>query len=274
MRPQFDIVFNLFMILFPALFSLFIRVRSDGADEDLKRLARVRDLRRQVYIATAATAAAFGILYGNFSPEIASFMWLSFFPLWQITLPLLQAKDAGWRPWQPAPMTIGTSVKRKIEPRLGWRWAISWTLCLAVFAATVLGLLQTEGSPPWWLGALPLFGALELAGARWALGRALLEPEPIGPYERLELEQAWAKLRRLKTRAWYWGATGAMLAFSLPALLIAWCGEGGLTAAIVLGAGGGTMLGVLGAITGIKADLHRAEIHRRYQALARRPSRP
>jgi hypothetical protein len=83
-----------------------------------------------------------------------------------------------------------------------------------------------------------------------------------------ELAGGYESLRRLKIWGWFIVSTMAMLAMSLPPVLLAWDPEGWLTAAIWVGAGGGAFVGLLGGVFGGTADVRRTRLNRLYQDLA------
>ena len=76
------------------------------------------------------------------------------------------------------------------------------------------------------------------------------------------MRDARAGFRNLKLYGWFALATASMLIFTLPALVLVWLGNQALVAAIVIGAGGGTLIGVGGGVFGTIASLRRAEINR------------
>lgn len=273
MMPIFDLFFPIAMILFPSVFALFVRTRpADG--EDVARSAKAARLRRRLFGWTAAALAIYGALrwIGAASgavDEAAAFMWLAFFPLWfKGAMPLLQTKDIGWAPRpMAATMRAAALVRRDLVPsRLRALLVAAWILWSALTLTTV-AILQRSEAPQWWLLFFTLMGAAQLLlGGRFARSSAL-EPEPLDSAGSRDLQAAYAGLRRLKQ----WGGSGGMaigmLLFTLAPLLIAWDQERNLTIAIWIGAGGGSLLGLGGAVVGVMADLQRTRINRLYRQL-------
>jgi hypothetical protein len=273
MMPIFDFIFPMAMILFPAVFALFIRVRPADGDA-VAQLATAARLRRRLFGWTAAALAAYGALrwVGTASgavDEAADFMWLAFFPLWfKGAMPLLQVKDIGWAPRPMAATTRGATLVRRdlVPPRLRALLVAAWVLWSALVLTTVAILLRSE-APQWWLLSFALMGAAQLLLGGWFARSSALEPEPLDSTGSRDLQAAYANLRRLKQ----WGGCGGMvigmLLFTVAQLLIAWDQERILTIAIWIGAGGGGLLGLGGAVVGIMADLQRTRINRLYRQL-------
>lgn len=273
--PIFDIAFPIAMILFPAVFSLFIRTRPASGEAAAARETALARLRRRLFAWTAAALALYGVLLWIGSAgaidEVAYFMWLAFFPLWfKGAMPLLQAKDVGWQP-RPAGRTMRSAalVRRDaMSPMLRLAQVAAWAAWAALALATV-ALLLRSATPQWWLLSFTLMGAVELVlGARFAQVSSL-EPEPLDPAGSRDLQAAYAGLRRLKQWSWCGGTALGMLLFTVVALLLAWNQADNLIMAIWIGAGGGSLLGMAGAVVGVMADLHRARISRRYCELTR-----
>ena len=117
----FDTFFTLFMILFPAVFASFIRVRP-GTDE---QRGRRRKLTLRLWLATAVTALAY-LLLARWQPTVTYVMWCAFFPLWfWLAMPLLRAHD-------PQASCGGRLARRQTSPRtaivpkdIAKKWAIS-----------------------------------------------------------------------------------------------------------------------------------------------------
>jgi hypothetical protein len=87
-----------------------------------------------------------------------------------------------------------------------------------------------------------------------------------------ELSRAYADFRRGKMWAWYAMSVVVMIVMTLPALMIASKGAELREAAIWVGAGGGSLAGVLGGAVGVWADLRRAKLNRLFQQISGNPS--
>ncbi len=256
----FDHVFTLFMILFPALFTLFIRRR----DADTEMQARNRRLTGILWLATAATVLLY-LLLARWYPAVSFFMWMAFFPLWfLLAMPMIQTRDPGWRPLQRDNQRSASLVRRDVLPiplRIGWIMiTVLWSLLLCV---AILGLVLEVSRPVmWWLLVFNLAAGFELWILHWGMHRSLIEPEAASPGESASLRDEREAFHRFKLYGWFWLATLAMLIFSLPPLLLIWYGNQALTGAIAIGAGGGMLAGIGGGVFGTIASIRRARINR------------
>ena len=261
----FDLVFTLMMVMFPAVFTLFVRKRTTPAGQDDTPGTGLAALTQRLWLWTAVAVISYLVLYGWRAREVAYYMWFAFFPLWFIlAMPVLRAKNPGWGPTSRSPVRSARLERRDVLPkqlRFGWfALAALWVLLLAV---AVLGLVLTASEPPhWWLLGFSLMAGGELWLMHWATRRSLIEPEPVPQNETTEIREARASLRNLKMVGWLAAAAVTMLIFAIPPALLIWMGNDALTVAIVIGAGGGVAAGIGGAVFGVLADLRRAKINR------------
>lgn len=260
------------MILFPAVFSLFVRGKAASGEDGAERAATARRLQKRLFAWTAAALALFSLLrwVGPIGgTAVADLMWIAFFPLWfQGAMPLLQARDVSWQARPSAGPTRSASLVRRdaASPALRRARFAAW-VAWSVLALATIAILARSAAPQWWLLSFTAVGACELVAGIFFARLASIEPEPLGPAGSHELEAAYASLRRLKQWGWYWGTAIGMLLFAVPALLVAWSEADNLTTAIWIGAGGGGLLGTAGGIIGVVTDLKRARINRRYREL-------
>lgn len=267
----FRFVFPLVMILSPVIASLFIRVHPDPGQDPAARRARISKLRGRLWLGTAAAVAAFLALYYGVSAEVSYYMWMASFPLWFLgAMPLLQAKDRGWRPVrQEGPIRTARLQRRDVEPpslrkarRYAWAvWAVLFGATIAAFAVRRPGWLYA------WTLTLPLWGGGWIASGAYFSRTTLREPEPMDASGSPELVERYADFRRYKLWWWFVLSVLAMLCFCLPALLLALGPNRFLYPAIWIGAGGGALVGIAGAAFGMRADFSRARINRLYQDL-------
>ncbi len=260
-----DFVFPLVMILFPAGFALFVSTKpaSDGDTDDRRR--RIVGLTRRLWIWTGVAIAAYLAFHFGLALRRAPFMWLAFFPLWfALAMPLLRAKDPGWGPLPRSPVRAARLVRRDVLPASITRiWIIVAAIWVMLTVGTIVGLaLPSPGARSWWVIFFSLAAGIELWLLRWAMHRSLIEAEPVPPSDTAEIRKAREDLRNLKLYGWTAAAAGMMLIFSIPPLLLVWLGDQALTAAIVVGAGGGAVGGIGGGVFGVLADLRRARINR------------
>lgn len=256
----FDYLFTLCMILFPAVFTLFVR-QKDGASETQ---AKRRKMTLVLWFSTVAAVIVY-LLLARLNPALAYFMWFMFFPLWfLLAMPLLQARDPGWRPLAQDNVRSASLVRRDRLPsrlRVGWiAITVLWGLLLCV---SVAGLALAVSQPAqWWLLFFNLAAGGELWLLYWAMKRSMIEPEPAMPRESDALHAERENFHRFKLYGWFVLASLMMLIFSLPPLLLIWYGNTALTWAIVVGAGGGTLIGIGGGVFGTIASIKRAKINR------------
>jgi len=108
----FNFFFTLFMILFPAVFTLFLRPKSKASDQQ-PGSAKLAGL---LWLSTGFTVVAYILLY-YWQPAIGYFMWFSFFPLWfLLAMPLMQTRDPGWRPLARNALRAASLVRRDLLP--------------------------------------------------------------------------------------------------------------------------------------------------------------
>ena len=256
----FDFVFPLFMILFPAIFTLFVGAKSKDPEQHAKSIK----LARLLWFSTGFTVIAY-ILLARWYPVIAYFMWLMFFPLWfMLAMPLLRARDPGWRPLARDTLRSASLVRRDVlPPALRVAWIVALVLWGLLLCTSVMGIvLAVSELARWWLLFFHVAAGAELWLLHWAMRRSLIEPEPTSPHETELIRAERDSFHRLKLNAWFILAAVAMLIFSLPPLLLIWYGNGALMWAIAIGAGGGTLAGIGGGIFGTIASVKRAKINR------------
>ena len=268
----FDFFFPLSMILFPVIFSLFVRSHPNPRDPDPQATtARIARLRRRLWLGTAAAVVLFIVVHSVAPPRWAYFLWILAFPLWFLgTMPLLQAKDRGWRPVERPPARAATLERRDVTtPGL----AVARLLAMIIWLVLLLAALWpfAGGTADWtsaWFLMFSAFGAGWLLMGRYATRLSTLEPEPLDAAGSAELARGYESLRRFKVWGWFAVSTMAMLAISVPPVLLARDPEGWLYAAIWVGGGGGAFVGLLGGVFGIMTDIRRTRLNRLYQDLA------
>lgn len=272
----FNIFFPLGMILFPAIFSVFIRTRSAPREDASEHTARIQVLRKRLWLWTAGAVIFFLALYSYGPAELSRFAWILFFPLWfQGAMPLLQAKDHGWRPALAEKTARSASlVRRDMQaPIPTWAWLLAgatWLLSLVLIIELLV--TQPHGRLVAWTIVFPFMGGAWLLWGRYWTAKSALEPEPMDAGDSPELSEAYADFRRAKMWAWYVMSVMVMVVMTLPAVMVALRGTELLKAAIWVGAGGGSLAGVLGGVVGVWADLRRAKLTRLYQRISENPS--
>ncbi len=266
MMDHFDTIFVLLMILFPAVFTLFIRDKDTGQGPRIEDTSsNLAAKQRRLWIWTTVAALGYLVLRFRGVQTPASMLWLVSFPLWFVlALPVVQAKDPGWRGVPRTPVRAATPTRRDVLPaRLQRAWLLVALMWLVLLVAAVAGVfLDAPGAQMWWVLAFPVVSGAQLALFYWAQGRSLTEPEPSAAHETVEIRSAREDLRNLKLYAWTGVAAVCVLIFSLPTLILIWFGQPAMTVAIALGAGGGALAGVGGGVFGTIADLRRAKLNR------------
>lgn len=256
----FDTLFTLFMILFPAVFTLFIKVKTTRHEQPELR----RKLTIALWVATGLTAAVY-LLLAQWQPAVAFFMWFAFFPLWfLLAMPLLRIRDPGWGPVTRGAQRSASLIRRDVvPPELRFGWIAITALWGLLLCASIMGLVLEVSRPAhWWLLGFNLAAGFELWLLHWAMGRSLIEPEPVAADETDMISEERERFRRFKLLGWLILATLMMLIFSLPSLLLIWYGNEALVWAIVIGAGGGSLVGIGGGVFGTIASIKRARINR------------
>ena len=272
----FDCLFPLGMILSPAIFSVFIRIQPAPGEDAQEQTARIQILRKRLWFWTAGAVILFLALYSYGPAELSRLAWIMFFPLWfRGAIPLLQAKDHGWRPALAGKTSRSASlVRRDIQAHIPtWAWLLAgavWLLALVVIIE--LFVTQPHGVQLAWMVVFPLVGGAWLFWGRYWAARSALEPEPMDAGDSPELTRAYAGFRRAKMWAWYAMSVMVMIVMTLPAVMVASKGAELREAAMWVGAGGGCLAGVLGGVVGTWADLRRAKLSRLYQQISGNPS--
>jgi hypothetical protein len=265
----FDFFFPLSMILFPVIISMFVRAHPDPRDPDPDATAaRVAQLRRRLWLGTAAAVVVFLAAYSLAPPRAAFFLWVLAFPLWFMgAMPLLQAKDRGWRVTERPPARAATLERRDVTPpRMAGARIIAWAVWLILLVLALGPFLA--GATDWrfaWFLLSSAFGGGWLLMGSFGARLSSLEPEPMDAGGSAELAQGYESLRRFKVWGWFILSIMAMLAFCLPPVLLAQDPEAWRSAAIWVGAGGGALVGLLGGVFGIMADVRRTRLNRLYQ---------
>ncbi len=266
MMDHFNTVFVLLMILFPAVFTLFIGRKETGQGPQIEETnANLAARQRRLWLWTTTAVVVYAGLRFNGVQTASYMLWIVCFPLWFfLALPVVQAKDPGWRGAQQTQVRTATLTRRDELPAgLQRAWLLLALLWSVLLIAAVAGiLLDAPGAELWWLLIFPLVSGGQMALFYWAQGRSLIEPEPSTERETSELRLAREGLRNLKLYAWLGLAAVCVVLFSLPALTLIWFGQPAMTVAIVIGAGGGALGGIGGGVFGTMVDLRRAKLNR------------
>jgi len=270
----FTLIFVPAMILIPIIVAACVRTRPEtGGDSQLARSRMVR-----LAVATVVAFALFGVGAVYFESG-AVHMWPLFFPLFfGFAMPVIAAKNpttvnvhAGY----PQSVRAATLVNRVHTSPLGaGHWAVVWTIAIASLLLTISGLTRNAliapgdvgASMPSWehigvsLGTLAVWLTL-LVFLPWCVRTVLGEPEPMDTAGSPELARAYERHRNFKVWGFYW-IFGITLSLHIGATSVAAAWYGPNQSLGILGAAGGILAGVAGAIFGMVAGVQRMRITR------------
>jgi hypothetical protein len=205
---------------------------------------------------------------------LSTMAWLPFFPLWFLgAMPIAKLlfaqgqQDFGVTTEKRTASLINRQSKNPLQ---WWHWGLSISLCVALLVATFLigqSVDQTRWTPQqqfiWFWGMLGYSGLLGLTYIvlRFAIRASLSEPEPLDAHGSLELQHLYDESRSSRILGLFW-LVGFLqpVFFGACLLLSTWFHSHNLTA--ILGASGGTLLGIAGSWMGVTATLQRLKIAR------------
>jgi len=275
----FNVVFTLSMLLTPAVFLLFYRVRP-GAEVDL---ARIRSGKRLLWGATLASVALYGALLAlgsagwmDWWSELPTWMtlgasldrlaWTMFFPLWFVlAMPLLVlCRPEAASPFpQNGPRVAALVSRSQASPIRRSHWVALWILWLSGVVAVVVGAtvaVPTPVSPAPAILTIVL-AVLPLALAPLCSRMILREPEPLDASGSTVLVDAYAAHRSARAWGMYWLAAVMTALFSAFAVAMVWSPMSGATLGVVGGIGG-SLVGIAGAAFGVTMGNQRMKIRR------------
>lgn len=262
----FDTVFWLLVILFPAMFTLFIRRKTSPQGPQIGETGTTLAAKQgRLWFWTAVAVLVFLALGFSGATLPAYLSLLVFFPFWfLLALPVIRDKDPGWRGVPRSEVRMATLTRRDAIPAgLQRAWLVLTLIWIAALVVAVAGIVVgAPGAELWWLLCFPLLAGAELALFYWVGKRSMMEPEPTVENETAEIQSARNSLRNVKQYGWLGAAAVCVLVFTAPALILIWIGESALMAAIIVGAGGGGLAGIGGGVFGTIADLRRAKLNR------------
>lgn len=259
-------LFPAFMLLWPAVFTLFVRPRRSASE------ARARTAR--LWWATGAFLvlhAGVEALLETQLPERHSLRvgWVPFISvcgsmlLWfSFAMPALQARQPGWNDAQraagtggrdprPAVRSASLQPRHVIHPIPRRAWAVGWSLCGLCTAAMIWSF--TRGVTPWVAFGLSFWVFSGYFGGRLTV----MEPEPLDPRGSPELQRAYARLRSFKAWGLYWFGLSGTTVFTAVAVILAVRPDvGGWVGAIL-----GCAIGVAGGVFGTVGSIRRAGVN-------------
>lgn len=193
-------------------------------------------------------------------PFIEGLFWI---PLWfvfgmkalRLQFPEIQAVQT--RPVRRASLTPRQPLTRKMH----WINVSGWAFWMILLLLTVLGLMRHEWKQSW-LAAFHLSALFWLIGSRYLSKTIVFEPEPLPENPSEDLQSAYRRFRQQRQQGLMVMGLAAAFISALPPTLLAWYPQTGLKTAILVGAGGGTLLGVFGGIIGTWASIQRLRLAR------------
>lgn len=205
---------------------------------------------------------------------LSTMAWLPFFPLWFLgampTAKLLFGQleeDHSVRTEKRTASLVNRQCKNPVQT---WHWGLSLCLCMALLVGTFLigqnvdkSLWTPQQQFIWFWGMIGYSGLLGLTYIvlRYAIRASLSEPEPLNAQGSLELQRLYDEARSSRILGLFW-LVGFLqpVFFGTCLLLSSWFHAHNMTA--ILGAFGGTLLGIAGSCMGVTATLQRLKIAR------------
>lgn len=215
---------------------------------------------------------------------LSTMAWMLFFPLWfGIAMPIAKLLFADLQPAVPPEQqkrTASLGNRQRKNPIQWWHWGLSSFACTGLLCATLwIGrhIDQSTWTPQqgflWFWGMLgyPALVVFTYAVLYFGVRASLAEPEPLDSEGNVELQKLYDDARSNRTLSMFW-----LLGFLQPVffgvclLLSTWIQSNYLIA--ILGATGGTLLGLAGSWAGVNATLQRLKIARLKMQLESSPS--
>ncbi len=205
---------------------------------------------------------------------LSTMAWLLFFPLWfGIAMPIARLLFAVLQPAIPLEQQKRTASlvnRQRKNPIQWWHWGLSTVACTGLLFATLwIGrhIDQSTWTPQqsflWFWGMLgyPALVIFTYAVLYFGVRASLAEPEPLDSHGNVELQKLYDDARSNRALSMFW-----LLGFLQPVFfgvclfLSTWIQSNNLIA--ILGATGGTLLGLAGSWAGVNATLQRLKIAR------------
>lgn len=278
-------LFVVVMLVFPLVVALFTPTRVKGDTERATVRMRLLVLGVATLLALVVWAGALAVAArwpGGQLPLLANFAWVFFFPLWfGLAMPVIRAKNVVWAGAFDGTTTVSTPQRSaslvnraRDNPINRVSWIVLAVVVVGMLAAiAVRGLMPFEdvafagqGRAKWmqWLvmvGTYTVCALTTLVVVPFSIRRMQEEPEPLDPSGSRELMDLYRSQRRRRTLMLFW-----MLGVLLPGFL------GAVFAAAVwmppeygrmfgvVGAIGGSAIGLAGGIFGCLMTLERVRI--------------
>jgi hypothetical protein len=263
----YDLLFPPAMIVSPAVMCWMI---PSAKDESLVNRRRLDRLWLAMWGITALGLAVFAALYLGIGPHVSRHLWPLCFAGFAMSFPLLAAKNphlmtSGAAPSVRTARLVSRRESSVVSPRLLW---LPWL----IWGAGLLGVLGRlflpfEAGAAWmaWGGGMlwVVLGSFSPWISRKTLAWILQEAEPMDAACSPELAKAYEQHRAFRSWTMFtlFGLISPLFT-SVVAMTFAWTSlsQESLPLVIGVGAGGGTLVGVLGAALGILSGVKRARI--------------
>jgi hypothetical protein len=264
-QAWFALLFPPLLLVMPLVSSLFVSVSPIEPGDPENRRTRIRRWSLALWAGTLASLALHQILFWWISPPWAQQAWVLCFALWfGLAMPLWRAENPDLFCGAPEGLAQRSAPLRPRKPvvplRALWLGFLVWGLAVALTIASALTREQEQHVALTHLLIFDLSGLVFLLGFAMGSRRISLEPEPMDAGNSPELREAYESLRHAKGWAFFTLGFLGMLAFVLPPALLAWDQENLLMPAVLIGAIGGTVVGIAGGIVGAVLGMRRARI--------------
>lgn len=262
-------------LLFPLVFTLFFRTRAQTVS--IRNLVAFRT--RLLVLATSLALATWlgTLLAGTLWRKEAliffsQFCWVFFFPLWfGLAMPLIALKNpslAGIFPESRSKLRVASLVNRSRKNPIG---LFHWSLMIISLSIIMMVLLIRGIFYPFdhdaeryrWILLCAVHGGQFLTVGLIVpriLKKVLCEAEPMDAQGNTDLESMYNKFRNAKVQNLFW-LLGVVTPFfnGIIFCMMAWYWNQGQILAWVA-AIGGSLIGIIGAWTGITLGLRRTQI--------------
>ncbi|MFN6129488.1 MAG: hypothetical protein ACK57G_01525 [Planctomycetota bacterium] len=278
------------MLIAPLLWAVLTPNRVGSESQRMMLRTRLSALVIFTCIALAAWLGLLlmGLQLPNTNPiaQAHRHMWVAFFPLWfGLAMPLVRAKSYDWQPSGHSSSTaqtepLGPTVRSaslanraREMPIRSWEWALGISLSLACIVWIAMRGLYPFANPEaiepgqvsFYQWALSLSTYAVCIASQWffvpySVKLSYLEPEPMDSSGSGELQEMYRQHRRQKIRLLYW-MTGVLLPAFLGTMVawMVWWPEHFQFVGVV-GAIGGSVLGIAGGIIGTLMGAQRMRI--------------
>lgn len=205
---------------------------------------------------------------------LSTMAWLPFFPLWFLgAMPiakLLFAQESSSDLPNPEKRTASLVNRQRKNPIRWWHWGLSFTVGAALLVATLIAGQYIDRSTwlpqkgfLWFWGMIgyALLLILTFVIMQFAIRASLNEPEPLDSQGNPQLQRLYDDARSSRILGLFW-LLGFLQPLFLGICLLLWTSIESPYLTAILGATGGTLIGLAGSWMGVNATLQRLKITR------------